>query len=126
MTATRSFISIASLLFLLLLALFAVPARAQQNHPQPPEPVIPGMTGEAPPGSDPLMRGMNERMAMERNTERQQKIVSESAQLLDLAKKLNADVAKSDKNELSVSVVKEADAIEKLAKSIKDKMRYGY
>lgn len=71
------------------------------------------------------MRHMTEQMAMRRNTQRQQQIVSDTAHLLDLAQKLNDEVSKSTKDELSVSVVKEADEIEKLAKSIKGKMRDG-
>ncbi len=68
---------------------------------------------------------MAEQMAIARNAQRQKQIVSESARLLVLAQNLNADVNKSNKDELSISVVKEAEEIEKLAKSIKDKMRYG-
>ncbi|HTW45498.1 MAG TPA: hypothetical protein VMD58_08130 [Acidobacteriaceae bacterium] len=125
MQTTRLFIL--SFSVLLLLSLLVTPvARSQQSHAQPPEPVIPGMTGTTPPGSDPLMHRMNEEMAVERNTQRQKQIVSDSSRLLLLAQKLSADVAKSNSGELSVSVVKEATEIEKLAKSIKDKMRYGY
>lgn len=114
--------------FLLLLAASgaAHTARAQQMQPAYIPPSLPATTGSAPPGSDPVMRSMDEKMAIERNNERQRKIVTESEQLLALAKKLNTDVGKSNQNELSVAVVKEAAEIEKLAKSIKDKMRYGY
>lgn len=68
---------------------------------------------------------MAEQMAIARNAQRQKQIISESNRLLVLAQNLNADVNKSNKDELSISVVKEAEEIEKLAKSIKDKMRYG-
>ena len=68
---------------------------------------------------------MTEQMALKRNAERQKQIVADTAKLLDLAQKLNADVSKSDKNMLSLAVIKEADEIEKLAKSIKEKMRDG-
>ena len=101
-------------------------ASAQQTMPTPPQPSFPEMRGsQSPAAPDPLMGHMAEQMALARNAQRQKQIVSESAHLLDLAQKLNTDVAKSSKNELSVSVVKEAEQIEKLAKSIKDKMRYG-
>ena len=126
MRIKRSVISSLSLLLLLTLAPSDARARQTQNHTSP-VPVIPGMSdGGVPPGSDPLMRRMNEKMAIERNDQRQKKIVSDSARLLLLAQMLNSDVAKSGKDELSVSVVKEATEIEKLAKSIKDRMRYGY
>jgi hypothetical protein len=104
----------------------ALLAHAQQAPPSiPPQQAVPSVTG-IPPGSDPLMGDINEKMAIKRNNQRQKKIVSESTELLSLAQKLNADVARSNKDQLSVAVVKEADAIEKLAKSIKDKMSNGY
>jgi hypothetical protein len=71
------------------------------------------------------MRRMSAQMALRRNAQRQQQIVADTARLLQLAQKLNDEVSKSSKDELSVSVVKEADEIEKLAKAIKGKMRDG-
>ncbi|HET8635437.1 MAG TPA: hypothetical protein VFL96_01155, partial [Acidobacteriaceae bacterium] len=62
---------------------------------------------------------------LERNSDRQKKIEADTAHLLDLAKELHAAVVKSNKNTLSIDVVKDADEIEKLAKSIKEKMRDG-
>jgi hypothetical protein len=129
MQSTRSLLSLSSLFILLILALAAAPAARAQLSPSqlPTVPTIPGeSTGKVPPGSDPLMHSINEKMAIERNQMRQQKIISDSARLLALAQKLNAEVAKSDKDTLSVSVVNEAGEIQKLAKSIKDKMRNGY
>ena len=84
------------------------------------------MHSNVPPGSDPLMGSLNEQMAVERNIARQRTIVGQSDQLLTLARKLKANVAKSSSDELSVAVVNEAAEIEKLAKSIKNKMRNGY
>jgi hypothetical protein len=113
-------------ILLACLAIFAAhPAAAQQQTPRPP--VIPGMnpTSAADQEHDPALRGLAEKMAMQRNQLRQQRIVSDTARLLQLAQKLNGDVSKSDKDELSLSVIKEADEIEKLAKSIKQKMRDG-
>jgi hypothetical protein len=112
----------------LLLALWAAPGtlRAQQaQSPLPPVPVLPGANPNASPPQDEVSHRMNEQMALKRNDLRQQQIVSDSAHLLALAQKLNSDVSKSTKNTLSISVVKEANEIEKLAKSIKDKMRDG-
>lgn len=113
---------------LMLLSLCLLPtAHAQQTNPVPPLQVpVRALGNNTPPGSDPLLRSMNEKMALERNAQRQKTIVSQSDELLALARKLKADVAKSNKDELSVSVVREAAEIEKLAKSIKNKMRDGY
>jgi hypothetical protein len=110
---------------LVLLSCLPIAVQAQQTqNPTPPVPVIPGVNPNAPE-QDPAMHRMTEQMSIKRNAQRQQQIVSDTAHLLQLAQQLNDDVSKSNKNELSVSVVKDADEIEKLAKSIKDKMRDG-
>lgn len=107
----------------------ALAAHAQQNPALTPPP---GSIGENPrlnsPGNtpaDPTLRHMTQQMALKRNSERQQQIISDTAHLLQLAQQLNDEVSKTNKNTLSISVVKKADEIEKLAKSIKDKMRDG-
>ena len=99
-------------------------ARAQQTQNPNPPPALPGINPNAP-DQDAATRRMTEQMAIKRNSQRQQQIVADTAHLLDLAQKLNTEVSKSDKNTLSISVVKEAEEIEKLAKSIKERMRDG-
>ncbi|MGH9588353.1 MAG: hypothetical protein ACRD3F_15490 [Acidobacteriaceae bacterium] len=102
-----------------------VSAQAADQDSQQTSPHAATETG--PWGSpDTALRKMTERMAKDRNTERQKKIVSDTAKLLAMAKKLNDEVSQSSKNELSIDVVKQAAQIEKLAKSIKEKMRNGY
>jgi hypothetical protein len=64
-------------------------------------------------------------MAKERSALRQKEIVDDTNQLLDLAKQLKAAVDKSSKDQLSLNVVATATQIEKLAKSVKEKMRDG-
>jgi hypothetical protein len=54
---------------------------------------------------------------------RQAQFVADSQKLYQLAQELKAEVAKSDKNTLSIAVTKKAEEIEKLAKSLKDRMR---
>lgn len=54
---------------------------------------------------------------------RQAEIVADSQKLYQLAQELKAEVAKSDKNTLSIAVTKKAEEIEKLAKSLKERMR---
>jgi hypothetical protein len=82
--------------------------------------------GPNPNSQDPTIRKMNQKMAVERNSERQKRIVADTARLLEMAKTLNAEVSRTDKNVLSITVVQQADKIEKLAKTIKQKMRDGY
>jgi hypothetical protein len=50
-------------------------------------------------------------------------IVDESARLLKLATDLKAEVDKTTKDTLSISVVRKADEIEKLAHSVKEAMK---
>jgi hypothetical protein len=66
---------------------------------------------------------MEEQQAKSRNIERQRKIVADTEKLLSLATELKGDVDKSDKNTLSLDVIKKADEIEKLAHSVKEKMK---
>ncbi len=47
----------------------------------------------------------------------------DTEKLLSLATELKEQVDKTDKNILSVDVIKKADEIEKLAKSVKDRMK---
>jgi hypothetical protein len=57
------------------------------------------------------------------NAERKKQINSDSAKLLKLATELKEEVDKTDKDTLSVSVIRRADAIEKLAHDLKEKMK---
>ena len=66
---------------------------------------------------------IEEHMAERRNTDRQRMLVADTDKLLMLAQQLKADVDKSNKDELSIDVVKRAEQIEKLARSVKEKMR---
>lgn len=110
----------------LALATVALPARAQQSS-GPPTPVspdrLPDIGNTPPPGS--ADSHMLHDMAKERNLMRQKEIVDDTNRLLDLAKQLKAAVDKSNKDQLSLSVVDTANEIEKLAKTVKEKMRDG-
>ena len=54
---------------------------------------------------------------------RKAQILEDTNRLYHMAEELKAEVAKSNKDILSVAVVKKADEIEKLAKSLKERMR---
>jgi hypothetical protein len=58
-----------------------------------------------------------------RNTDRQRQIVSDTQKLVSLANELKTEVDKSTKDTLSIDVIKKADEIEKLAHSVKEKMK---
>jgi hypothetical protein len=79
--------------------------------------------GEPPNPSDPMQRQRQEKMEKARNVDRQKQLEKDTDKLLSLAKELKEEVGKSNADTLSVDVVKKAAEIEKLAKSVKDRMR---
>lgn len=66
---------------------------------------------------------MEEQQAQARNSDRQRRLQMDTEKLLALATELKQQVDKTDKNTLSLEVIKKADEIEKLAKSVKDRMK---
>jgi hypothetical protein len=103
---------------------FPVAGQAQQMPPaQHPVPASPGQAPNSSDENDPMARRIMGQQAERRNTQRQQDIVNDTAKLLLLAQQLKAEVDKSSKDQLSISVVKKAEEIEKLAKSVKEKMK---
>jgi hypothetical protein len=94
--------------------------RARQNttpgHPAVGTDGLPAMGVDLPPGQ-------REKQEKLQNEERQKQLVADTDKLVQLANELHADVSKTDKNVLSVDVIKKADEIEKLAHSVKVKMR---
>jgi hypothetical protein len=61
--------------------------------------------------------------ARSRNTERQKRLEDDTAKLLSLATELKEQVDKTNKDIMSVDVIKKAEEIEKLAKDVKDRMK---
>jgi hypothetical protein len=57
------------------------------------------------------------------NAERKKQLADDSAQLLKLANELKKEVDKTDKDTLSISVIRKADEIERLAHVVKEKMK---
>jgi len=81
------------------------------------------------PGLTPDDRQDEQRAKMERdmakraNRERQAQLQRDADNLLKLATQLKQYVDKSNENTLSLDVVKKAEEIEKLAHSVKEKMK---
>ena len=73
---------------------------------------------------------MEEKMEHDRekalNKQRQANLQKDTDRLLKLATELKECVDKSNEHTLSLDVIKKADEIEKLAKSVKDKMKGSY
>lgn len=64
-----------------------------------------------------------QKLALQANAKRLQELKKDTAKLLQLATELKEYVDKTDENKLSVEVIKKADEIEKLARSVKEKMK---
>lgn len=116
---------------LLAIACATLPAHAQAA-PDRVGPVIPGTASAAgntaPFGNntpDIDQTRMMHNMLKQRSTARQKEIVEDTNRLLDLAKQLKEAVDKTGQNELSINVVNTASEMEKLAKTVKEKMRDG-
>lgn len=109
-------------ILLWFVAATASPLLPQSNNtiPYPPNP-----TRQRPdPAEEARIRAEKE-MAKKANVERQADLKRDTEKLLKLATELKDSVDKTNENTLSVDVMKKAEEIEKLAHSVKDKMK-GY
>jgi hypothetical protein len=110
------------LLILPLICLVLIPGSNATQLPS-----NPGAPGDPPFGRERPKDPMEEKMEHERekamNKQRQTSLQKDTDHLLELATQLKAYVDKSNEHTLSLDVLKKADEIEKLAKSVKEKMR---
>jgi hypothetical protein len=108
--------------------LFAISVPAQQNHnPSGPPPSVnqnpPRVDPRENSGPDQAQQQLARDMAKKANLQRQAAIKADADRLLKLAVELKDFVDKSNENLLSVDVLKKAEEIERLAHSVKDKMK---
>jgi hypothetical protein len=98
---------------------------AQMTMGQLPPPGTPPDGSSIRPGQppDPMQQEILQKMILQRNIARQQQLVKDTDKLLALATELKNDVDKTNKNVLSIDVIKKAEEIEKLAKNVKDRMK---
>ena len=113
--------SLAVLLLLMLASLTFVPQSFAAQMPQ---------TTVPPPGSaqqqrpeDATQEKIEHDAAKARNVQRQQEIRRDSEKLLELATELKQYVDKTNENIISLEVIRKAEQIEKLARSVKEKMK---
>jgi len=66
---------------------------------------------------------MERRMAKQRNKERWEKLRKDTDELVRLANELQKYVNQANDQVLSLQVIRKAEEIEKLAKSVKNKMK---
>jgi hypothetical protein len=115
----------ACMFFLCLCTLLGVApnASAQRQSTLPPPPVrgdpnIPPITN-----ADDARDRLTAEMAKKAAKERAAALKSDTDKLLKLSVELKQSVDKSDENVLSLDVIKKAEEIEKLARSVKEKMK---
>ncbi len=109
------------ILFAALLVGSATPSLAQSGGQVPPP--IGGIESRRTPDEDAWEIRQRKELAKKMNLQRQQDIRKDTEKLLELATELKQSVEKSNENTLSLDVIKKADQIEKLAKTVKDKMK---
>ena len=97
----------------------------QQPMPDPVQQSRPGFPGNAhnPMDTSPLEGPRAEQQERARSVDRQKRLVADTDKLLALATDLKQQVDKTNPNILSVDVIKKAEEIEKLAHSVKERMK---
>ena len=114
-----------SVFLLLVTALFSLTSFSQDaSQSAPPNPLpIPRLGTIPDAGEDAEHAKIDKDMAKRLNHERQVQLQHDTENLLKLATELKKYVDKSNENTLSLDVVKKAEEIEKLAHSVKEKMK---
>lgn len=96
--------------------------------PFPPSPAQNGgrpQLGQEPePSQDPMQRHAQEEAAKKRNTERQIKLNADSDRIVQLAQELSVAGDPNGKGTASPALAKKADEIAKLARTVKDLMKF--
>ncbi len=108
---------------LMIIALQGCWAMAQVLEPsQTPDASVSGGQRQREP-DNPWSQQQKRDMLKKQNEARQQEIKKDTDQLLELATELKQYVDKTNENIISLDVIKKAEQIEKLAKTVKDKMK---
>ncbi len=110
-----------SCLVLCLILVCVLPISAQ-DAPQLPSSFPHGPSRQIDPDEEARKQAEQE-MAKKANKERQDQLKRDTDTLLKLASELKEYVDKTNENVLSLDVIKKAEQIEKLAHSVKEKMR---
>jgi hypothetical protein len=115
---------------LLMLVVLATLARAQSAAAQSPapaqqqnSPTTAPSSAQKPADPDSKAGDAASLKPMSPKEAREAQIVADTNKLYELAQELQAEVAKSGKNTLSLAVVKKAAEVEKLARSLKERMK---
>lgn len=95
---------------------------SQSSRETPVPPRMPDITPQMSDEDDPRARVAHD-MEKKAAKERVAALKNDTDKLLKLSAELKSYVDKSDENVLSLTVIKKAGEIEKLARSVKDKMK---
>lgn len=106
--------------FFVLLYTLQVFSAPQSQQPMPPPRIQPGMPSDNTPGLPPQFE---REMHKKANEQRQAELKRDTDKLLKLSTELKQYVDKTNSNVLSMDVIKKAEEIEKLAHSVRTKMR---
>jgi hypothetical protein len=115
-----------SRIYCIVIAMFLLLPQNVPSQQTPPLPEIAPPGGMRNPQKEPepgIPAEMQKRMEKETNQQRQGQLKRDADRLLKLSTELKDYVDKSNENILSLDVIKKADEIEKLAHSVKTKMR---
>jgi hypothetical protein len=104
-------------IWLMLAAVGSV--QSQNSRPGAQLPIV--KTDFIPAGS--ITDEMQQRLRKQANVERQARMKADTEKLFQLAEELKSSVGKSNENILSMEVMKKANEIEKLARSVREKMK---
>jgi hypothetical protein len=103
----------------------ALSAGTAQNSPvgTPGRPGLPSST-DTPQSQDEAVEKMRAaQIARVAANDRQKRIAADTAKLVTLATELRDEVDKTNKNEMSLDVIRKADEIERLAHDVKQRMK---
>lgn len=110
----------------MLLTSFSFSYMLRSQAPNPSQP-IPGPEASRPPDANAIMMMHDQQQKKANvnaaNEERKRQISDDSAKLLKLATDLKTEVDKTNKDTLSIGVIRKAEEIEKLARAVKEKMK---
>lgn len=107
-----------------LLLAFCAPQQLSSQPQQQPPPVPPRLGMPQPDESEPsIPPRIQKDMEKKANEQRQAELKRDTEKLLQLSTELKEYVDKSNSNILSVDVIKKAEEIEKLAHTVKTRMR---
>ncbi|MFZ0394266.1 MAG: hypothetical protein WCF17_17315 [Terracidiphilus sp.] len=96
------------------------------SSPYPDRPVLSPAANRVPDANDRMQMDQQQSKKDKfeiANAQRHKQIEDDTAKMLELATELKAAVDKTDKDTLSLDVIRKADTIERLAKGVKEKMK---